>query len=155
MAGAADITPVILDPKELATTKFSWAHEFAQAIVYLSPITHFTDQYKFYLESPMLDLFQEIPTIWDETRVLSCTDIGEVVAYARRKGDKWWIGVMNGASERVIKIPLDFLRKTTHATLIYDDKLTNTSIDRREQTLSTNDILTINLVPGGGFVARL
>ena len=62
---------------------------------------------------------------------------------------------MNGASERVIKIPLDFLRKTTHATLIYDDKLTNTSIDRREQTLSTNDILTINLVPGGGFVARL
>ena len=103
----------------------------------------------------MLDLFQEIPTIWDETEVLSCTDIGGVVAYARRKGDTWWIGVMNGAFEREIKIPLDFLKKQTQATLIYDDKLINTSIDRREQSLMPNDILTIKLVPGGGFVARL
>ncbi len=155
MAGAADITPVILNPKELSTTKFTWAHEFAQAIVYLSPITHFTDQYKFYLESPMLDLFQEIPTTWDETKVLSCTEIGEVVAYARRKGDTWWIGVMNGDTEREIKIPLDFLKKQTRATLIYDDKLINTRIDRKEQLLTPSDTLTVKLVPGGGFVARL
>lgn len=155
MAGAADFTPVILDPKELSTTKFTWAHEFAQAIVYLSPITHFTDQYKFYLESPMLDLFQSVPTTWDETKVLSGTEIGEVVAYARRKGETWWIGVMNGAMEREIKIPLDFLKKQTNATLIYDDKAINTSVDRREQALSPNDTITIKLIPGGGFVARL
>jgi len=154
MAGPADFTPVILDPAQLTTTKFTWAHEFAQAIVYLSPITHFTDQYKFYLESPMFDLFQEIPTVWDEAKVLSCTSMGEVVAYARRKGDTWWVGVMNGATEREIKIPLDFLKKSTHATLIYDDKLTNTSIDRQEKTVTSNDTLTIKLVPGGGFVAR-
>jgi len=155
MAGAADITPVMLDPEQLTTQKFTWAHEFAQAIVYLSPITHFTDQYKFYLQSPMLDLFQQLPTVWDETKVLSCTSMGEVVAYARRKGDTWWIGVMNGASEREIKIPLNFLKKATKATLIYDDKLTNTSVDRREQTVSPKDILTVKLVLGGGFVAHL
>lgn len=155
MAGAADITPVIFDPVQLVTTKFTWAHEFAQAIVYLSPVTHFTDQYKFYLESPMLDLFQTIPTVWDETKVLSCTEIGEVVAYARRKGETWWIGVMNGAAEREIKISLDFLKKQTKATLIYDDKAINTSIDRREQSLSPKDTITIKLIPGGGFVARL
>jgi alpha-glucosidase len=154
MAGAADITPVILDPVQLTSTKFTWPHEFAQAIVYLSPITHFTDQYKFYIESPMFDLFQVIPTVWDETRVLSCTSIGEIVAYARRKGETWWIGVMNGATEREIKIPLDFLKKSKNATLIYDDKLTNTSIDRQEKTVSPKDILTIKLVPGGGFVGR-
>ncbi|MBE3085643.1 MAG: glycoside hydrolase family 97 catalytic domain-containing protein [Bacteroidetes bacterium] len=154
MAGAADITPVILDPKELTTTKFTWTHEFAQAIVYLSPVTHFADQYKFYLESPMFDLFQEIPTVWDETRVLSCTSIGEVVGYARRKGDTWWVGVMNGTNEKEIKIPLDFLKKSTHGTLVYDNKLNNTSIDRREQTVLPKDILTVKLVPGGGFVAR-
>lgn len=155
MAGAADVTPVMLNPEELSTAKYTWAHQFAQAIVYLSPITHFCDQYKFYLESPMFDLFQQIPTYWDETSVLSCSRMGEVVAYARRKGDTWWIGVMNGATEREIKIPLDFLKKSTRATLIFDDKSTNTSIDRREQTLSPNDQLTIELVPGGGFVARL
>ncbi|SMO73655.1 glycoside hydrolase family 97 protein [Solitalea koreensis] len=155
LAGAADITPVMLDPEQLTTRKFTWAHEFSQAIVNLSPIVHFADQYKFYLESPMFDLFQEIPTFWDETKVLSCTEIGEVVAYARRKGDTWWVGVMNGATEREIKIPLDFLKKQAKATLIYDDKNSNTSVDRREEILSPNDVLTIKLTPVGGFVARL
>jgi len=154
MAGAADFTPVILDPKELVSKKYTWAHEFSQAIVYLSPITHFTDQYKFYLESPMFDLFQEIPTVWDETRVLSCTSMGEVVAYARRKGDKWWVGVMNGATEREIKLNLDFLKKPTRATLIYDNNTSNTSVDRQEKIVSPKDILTLKLAPGGGFAAR-
>ena len=155
MAGAADFTPVILDPKQLTSTIFTWPHEFAQAIVFLSPVTHFTDQYNFYIESPMFDLFQTIPTVWDETRVLSFTSMGEVVGYARRKGDTWWIGVMNGAGEREIKIPLDFLKKSTNATLIYDDKQSNTSVDRQEKTVTPNDVLTIKLIPGGGFVAKM
>jgi alpha-glucosidase len=155
MTGAADYTPVILDPKQLTTTKFTWPHEFAQAIVFLSPITHFTDQYKFYLESPMFDLFQEIPTVWDETIVLPFTDMGEVVGFARRKGDTWWIGVMNGATERDVKIPLDFLKKSKEAVLIYDNEHSNTAIDRKEQKVSKKDVLTVKLVPGGGFVARI
>ncbi|MGF7082248.1 glycoside hydrolase family 97 catalytic domain-containing protein [Mucilaginibacter sp. UYCu711] len=154
MAGAADITPVMLDPEQLTSTKFTWAHEFAQAIVYLSPITHFSDQYKFYLESPMFDLFQQVPTVWDETRVLPVTKMGEVVAYARRKGTTWWVGVMNGDTEQEIKIPLSFLKKSVKATLIYDDKDINTAINRKEQTLGPNSTLTIKLAPGGGFVGR-
>lgn len=155
MAGAADYTPVILDPKQLTTTKFTWPHEFAQAIVFLSPITHFTDQYKFYLENPMFDLFQEVPTVWDETIVLPFTEMGEVVGFARRKGDTWWIGVMNGTDEREVKIPLDFLKKAKEAVLIYDDKASNTAVDRREQKVSKKDVLTVQMVPGGGFVARM
>jgi len=31
----------------------------------------------------------------------------------------------------------------------------NARIDRREQSLMPNDVLTIKLIPGGGFVARL
>ncbi len=154
LAGPGDFTSVILNPKELASTPFTWPHEFAQAIVYLSPIIHFADQYQFYLDNPMFDLFQQVPTTWDETRVLPCTNLGEVVAFARRKGDTWWIGVMNGANEQEIKIPLDFLKKETKATLVYDGA-TNTSVDRREQTVSKKDVLTIKLRPSGGFVAKL
>jgi len=80
--------------------------------------------------------------------------MGEVVAYARRKGDKWWVGVMNGATEKEVKVNLDFLKKPTKATLIYDDKVSNTSIDRQEKTVSPKDILTLKLAPGGGFAAR-
>ncbi|MFI0430171.1 glycoside hydrolase family 97 C-terminal domain-containing protein [Mariniflexile sp. HMF6888] len=54
-----------------------------------------------------------------------------------------------------IKIPLDFLKKSTMGILIYDDGLSNTSIDRREQVLSPNNILTVKLIAGGGFVVHL
>jgi alpha-glucosidase len=154
MAGPADITPVILNPEELISKRYTWANEFAQAIVFLSPVTHFCDQYKFYLESPMFDLFQTIPTVWDETRVLPCTSMGEVVGIARRKGNTWWIGVMNGETERTVKIPLSFLSKKTEATLIQDTQ-SNAAVDRETRTLSPGDDLTIKLAPGGGFVARM
>lgn len=154
LAGPADFTSVIMNPKELASTKFTWPHEFAQAIVYLSPITHFADQYQFYLDNPMFDLFQQVPTTWDETKVLPCTSMGDVVAFARRKGNTWWIGVMNGGNEQEVKIQLDFLKKTTKATLVYDGD-TNTSINRREQTVSKKDTLTIKLRASGGFVAKI
>lgn len=153
LTGPADYTSVILNPKELTSTKFTWPHEFAQAIVYLSPITHFADQYQFYIDNPMFDLFQQVPTVWDETRVLPVTSMGDVVAFARRKGTTWWLGVMNGATEREIKIPLDFLTKTTKATLVYDGAI-NTSVDRKEQTVSKKDVLTIKMQPGGGFVGK-
>lgn len=154
MAGAADVTPVMLDPEQLVSQKFTWAHEFAQAIVFLSPITHFADNYKFYLASPMLDLFQDIPTTWDETRVLNCTKMGETVAFARRKGSTWWVGVMNGANASEIKLPLNFLSHPTKGTLIYDS-LNNASVNREERTVNPADTLTLKLAPGGGFVARL
>jgi alpha-glucosidase len=80
--------------------------------------------------------------------------MGEVVAFARRKGTIWWLGVMNGATEREVKIPLDFLTKTTKATLVYDGE-TNTSVDRKEQMVSKKDVLTIRMKPGGGFVGKM
>lgn len=155
LAGAADVTPVMLNPHELTSARYTWPHEFAQAIVYLSPITHFCDQYKFYLDSPMFDLFQQLPTVWDETIVLPVTEIGKVVAYARRKGDTWWIGVMNGADVQTVSIPLTFLKHKCRGSLVYDDSSSNTSVVRIEKNLVPADRLTLTMQPGGGFVARI
>ncbi len=80
--------------------------------------------------------------------------MGDVVGFARRKGSTWWIGVMNGATEQEVKIPLDFLNKSTKASLVYDGE-TNTNVDRKEQTVGKKDVLTIKLKPSGGFVAKL
>jgi len=154
MAGAADYTPVMLDPVELASAKYTWAHQFAQAVVYLSPITHFADQYKFYLESPMFDLFQQVPTVWDETRVLPCTEMGEVVAFARRSGKTWWIGVMNGGAEREVKINLDFLKGKTKATLVFDTMQGFAEINRVEKEVTKGESITVKMAAGGGFVGK-
>ena len=154
LAGPSDITPVMMNPDELKTAGFTWPHELAQAIVVQSSVTHFADQYKFYAGSPMEDLFRDIPVVWDETRVPACTEMGEIVAYARRKGNVWWLGVMNGAQECEVKIPLDFLKTGARGTLIYDHPTTDGAVDRREQSVSPSDVLTLKLRPAGGFVAR-
>jgi alpha-glucosidase len=153
LLGPADITPVVLDPKELRG--YTWPHMMAQALVTYSPVTHFYDQYKFYVGSPAEDLFQDMPVVWDETRVLPGTVIGEVAGFARRKGDTWWIGIVNGAADHDLRIPLDFLKKSTDVTLLFDQPSKDDALDRQDKTLGPADTLSLKLRPGGGFVARL
>lgn len=81
--------------------------------------------------------------------------MGKIVAYARRKGNTWWIGVMNGADAHEIKVPLNFLQRATKGVLIYDGADTNASSHREERLVNPKDTLTIKLSPGGGFVAML
>lgn len=153
LAGPADITPVMMDPVQLRG--YTWPNQLAQAVVFLSPITHFGDQYKFYVGSPFEDLLQELPTVWDETRVLSCTEIGEVVGFARRKGDTWWVGVMNAGTEREVKVSFDFLKKTAAGTLLDDVAGKDDAVDRKERDIAPGEVLTMKLRPRGGFVVRL
>lgn len=155
LAGPADLTPVTLNPEEIAVGGYSWAHEMSQAIVFLSPVLHFSDHYSYYLESPMRDLLSAMPTTWDETLVLPCTEMGKVVAYARRKGNDWWIGVMNGDQPREISISLDFLKKKGKAALVYDDDTRLDGVKREDRGVSPQETLRMKLRPGGGFVARI
>ena len=153
LVGPADITPVVLDPRELRG--YTWPHMIAQALVTYSPVTHFYDQYKFYVSNPAEDLFADMPVVWDETRVLPGTVIGQVAGFARRKGNDWWIGIVNGGKESELHIPLSFLDKPAQATLLFDAPSKDDAMDRQEKTLGPADALTLKLRPGGGFVARI
>lgn len=155
LAGPADLTPVTLNPEEIAVGGYSWTHEVSQAIVFLSPVLHFSDHYSYYLESPMRDLLSAVPTTWDETLVLPCTEMGKVVAYARRKGNDWWIGVMNGDQPREISIALDFLEGKGRGVLVYDDDSRLDGVKREDRSVSSKETLRVKLRPGGGFVGRI
>ena len=81
--------------------------------------------------------------------------MGKVVAYARRKGNDWWIGVMNGDQPREISISLDFLKKKGKAALVYDDDNRLDGVKREDRNVSPQETLRMKLRPGGGFVARI
>ncbi|GAL78098.1 alpha-glucosidase [Algibacter lectus] len=53
---------------------------------------------------PELEFFDSVPTTWDETKVLEA-EIGEIGVIARRKGNDWYIGGINGGSgtKRVVR----------------------------------------------------
>jgi len=153
IAGPADLTPVIFTEKEL--NGYTWTHELSQAIVYLSPLTHFADAYYAYIDNPAEDLLKDIPTVWDETIVLPCSEVGKVAAFARRKGNEWWIGIMNGAETNNISFNLNFIKSTAKAIILTDKKDVLNGFDRKVTTVKKTDNINVELRPGGGYVMRL
>jgi len=153
IAGPADLTPVIFTEKEL--NGYTWAHELSQAVVYLSPLTHFADAYYAYIGNPAEDLLKDIPTVWDETIVLPCSEVGKVAAFARRKGNEWWIGIMNGAETNKISFKLSFLKSNARAIILSDKKDVLNAFDRKEANMKKTDNINIELCPGGGYFMRL
>lgn len=153
IAGPADFTPVIFNPKELRG--YTWAHELAQAVVYCSPLTHFADEYGYYLNNPAEDILRDIPVTWDETVVLSCTEIGKVVAIAKRKGNDWWLAIMNGEKASEISFSLDFLSASASATILSDKENIPNAFVREERVVKRTDIISLLIKPGGGYFMML
>ncbi|MGH9600561.1 MAG: glycoside hydrolase family 97 C-terminal domain-containing protein, partial [Terracidiphilus sp.] len=132
---------------------FTWPHELAQAIVFLSPVTVFADQYKYYLDGPLKDLFQQIPTVWDETRV-PLGEIGKYAVEARRSGQNWFVGAIGDSHGNNLRLPMKFLKSgvTYDATIYSDDPAvptaTHIAVTRRKVT--SVDTLDLALLPSGG-----
>jgi len=106
------------------------------------------------LDLPELAFIDEVPTVWDDTRVIDGYP-GEFAIIARRSGNRWFIGALNGSQDRDIKIRLDFLTRGSQyeATLYYDDPdagtITRVGIER--QTISSTDYITRRIKAGNGL----
>src|SRR5207247_1521015 len=51
------------------------------------------------------------------------SEIGEIAAFARRSGDRWFLAVLNGPTARTVRIPLSFLGTSRYCPLLVRDKL--------------------------------
>jgi alpha-glucosidase len=101
-----------------------------------------------------------VPTVWDETKVLYAK-IGEYGVIARRKGDEWFIGGINGADPRTLNIRFVFLiAGIKYSGKIYsDDPSVNTRTHVKIETLNiqkesvypaipdSNNGIAIHIVP--------
>ena len=153
LAGHADYTPVVFGERRNDTT---WANQIATAITFTSPMLVYGAHPRSLLDNPAVEIIKSIPSVWDETRVLPPSEIGEVAALARRKSGHWFIAVMNGDRSRRISIPLRFLDSGTYDALEAHDPIGRPdAIEMRTRELSRSDLLDLDLGPGGGFVARL
>jgi alpha-glucosidase len=151
VAGPGDYTPTVFDPVELRG--ISWAHEVAQAITFTSPFLCFGGHPKDFVANPARDVLMALPATWDETRVLKGSEPGVVIAEARRKGDQWFIAVMNGGSAASLDLPLDFLGTGAwRSSQLFDAKGNPYAWDRRERAVTRADHIRLDLAPRGGFV---
>lgn len=86
---------------------------------------------------PELIFFKEMPTVWDETKILE-GKIGEYATIARRTGNEWFLGSLTSENSKVVQIDLSFLNagENYQATIYtYDENSqssTNVGIEKRE-----------------------
>lgn len=154
LGGHADYTPVTFNPSRLGETTF--AHQLAMAFLMTSPLTHWADHPNRYVSSEAVEVIRASPTVWDETRVLAPSEIGDLAIFARRSGDDWFLAVANGdaAASRNLQVELaDFLGPGYYdATLLRDTPQTPAAFDREQELMHASHGLSVWLRPGGGFV---
>lgn len=126
----------------------------AMYVVYDSPVTMVSDAPQSYKKADGswedgVDFIRDVPTTWDETRVVQ-GDIGEYIVTARRKGGKWYVGAMTNEMERTLTIPVNFLREGKFKASIWQDGATPTQLVKSTETLSSTSELTLKLAPSGG-----
>ena len=152
--GNADYTPTMFDPAKLKGS--SLAHELAMSIVYTSPFLCYADAPKRYLQSDAVEVIEHTPATWDATTVLPASRIGKLAAFARRHGDQWFVGIINGGDAHEETVPLDFLGAGNYRLVeLADSPDGNDAFKRSERVVTRMDSLHAPLRQDGGYVAWL
>ncbi len=149
LSGPADYTPLGLDDK--LRGRQTAAFEIATFVNMAGPLITLAERSDTMAKSAFAPVIRSVPCLWDETKVLPGSEIGESCVMARRKGDMWYAAIMNVKTARTWSLPLDFLAAGTiyQAEIIRDE---SKGIEYRTVTRETK--LDVSVAAGGGFVAK-
>lgn len=138
------------------------AYQLALFVVFESGIQMLADNpTMYYRNSDCTEFITQVPTTWDETRVIDAK-VGEFVIVAKRKNDKWYIGaICNGKEDqREFEVSLDFLKNDrVYAMTWFEDGINakRQAMDyrKKEAKISSIDKVKIKMVKNGGWAAIL
>ncbi|MDR7276188.1 glycoside hydrolase family 97 catalytic domain-containing protein [Catenuloplanes atrovinosus] len=150
VTGGMDYTPVTWVVSDRDTTD---AHEVALAVVYESGWQHLADRFETYESHPeALRTLNQIPVVWDETRLLS-GEPGRSAVLARRSGDRWWAAGISAEPAGDTAIDLGFLPGGRWLAETLRDG--GHGLVRESRIVRRGDTLTVPLAANGGFVTAL
>lgn len=151
-----DFEPIFDTPMSMGTR----CHQLAMFVIYESPIQMLCDSpTRYYRESECMEFLSEVPTVWDETKVIDAK-VSDYLLMARRLGDKWYIGGMTDWTERVLPLDLSFLPEGQQfKMIIYQDGINadrdGNDFDMKEIIVDKNYKADIDMKAGGGVAAML
>ncbi|PXY39204.1 alpha-glucosidase [Flavobacterium cheongpyeongense] len=151
LAGPADYT-IAYYSKAIKNTH---AHQLALSVVYYSPVQflYWYDQPSDYQGEPEIEFFDEVKTVWDETKVLN-GQIGEYITVARRNNTDWFVGAITNKQARKIKVPTTFLekgKKYLMKSFQDNDEVQNrTKVAVKQQLIKGGEELSFDLKANGG-----
>jgi alpha-glucosidase len=133
--------------------------QLAMYVIYDAPLQMLSDSPSNYLREPeMMDFLGPVPSVWDDTKVLS-GKISEYVVVARRNGNDWYVGAMTDWTPRELEIDFSFLPDSNFHMESFEDGV---NADRMasdykmtKAQVSKSTRLKVKLAPGGGWAARI
>ena len=148
-------TPMFDRPASLGTR----AHQMALYVVFESPLQMLADNPSNYLREPECTKFiASVPVVWDETKVIHAK-VGDYVVVARRSGKDWHIGALTDWTKREFSIDLSFLPAGSYDITSFADGMNAdrfpSDFKKSLTPVTAGSTITINLVAGGGWVARI
>lgn len=158
VVGSMDYTPgTFSDSQHPHIT--SYGHELALPVIFESALQHMPDRPSVYRAMPgaIKSFLSTLPAAWDETKLLGGYPGIEVIL-ARRKGNMWYIGGINGTDEsRTLSFNPSSLGSIGKTITLFkdgaDDK--NFAIETDVPLGDTKSEIHVNCLPRGGFVALI
>lgn len=121
----------------------------AMSVVYESAVQTFAESAYVYPGYAGLSLIADVPTSWDESRLVSGYP-GESVIRARRKGENWYLGAMTKKAA-TYQVPLDFLESgATYHAYFYKDNEKGDDIVVSSKDVKGGDVISLDLLANGG-----
>ncbi len=103
---------------------------------------------------PELEFFKQMPTVWDETKILE-SKIGAYATIARKSGEDWFLGSLTGENGKSIEIMLDFLETNTNykATIYSHDPgiSSSTKVKIETKNVTATQILNNKIAGNSGL----
>lgn len=131
--------------------------QLAMYVVYDAPLAMLADAPTSYQAEPeIMEFLGPVPTTWDETIALAGR-LGEHIAVARRKGERWYLAGMCDWRGMEMSLGLDFLGSGNWQMDLFADGINadrHAEDWRRERRkISAEAPFHVHLAPGGGFAA--
>ncbi|MBS1850558.1 MAG: glycoside hydrolase family 97 protein [Acidobacteria bacterium] len=134
------------------------AHQLGLYVVFEAPLAMVWGYPEAYRNQPGMEFLEQVPTSWDETRVLQGA-VGEFITVARRHGTDWYVGGLTNWDSRDISLAMDFLGTGEYTAKIFADgddaDKHATSLQVQQIPVTAQSSIPLRMAPGGGFVMIL
>jgi alpha-glucosidase len=168
ISGAIDYTPGAMrnatkagfrPNNSLPMSQGTRTHQLAMFVVFEAPLQMLADNPTAYMkEQESTNFISKIPTVTDETIALD-GKVAEYVTIARRKDKNWYVGAMTNWQPRDVTIDFSFLGAGSFEAEIFQDGINAdrdaTDYKRIVRKVSAADKITVHLMNGGGWAARI
>ena len=108
-------------------------------------------------KTPELEFFKQMPTVWDDTKVLE-GKIGEYATVVRKSGDDWFLGSLTATHPKQLLLKSDFLDAgAAYEAVIYahdPESTSSTKVKIEKTTVTSTSELRFDIAGNSGLAVH-